>query len=186
MGKYEFPPVQPDAQFLARFAEAWNRHDIDALMGFMADECEFHAVAGPDLMGRSFVGREAVRDGFQMAWQAFPMPPGWMESTLCAAHAASRVHVQGRTKADGLCVSTHGGRFTFRDGKIAVKNAYRKTGLPRQRPDRRSALSNSIFLRPEPLHPASIFKQITERTRAACMRRRLKDIQKKLWRLALT
>lgn len=29
----------PDAQFLARFAEAWNRHDIEALMGFMADEC---------------------------------------------------------------------------------------------------------------------------------------------------
>ena len=60
---------QPDVQFLARFSDAWNRHDIDALMDFMADECEFHAVAGPDLMGRSFVGREAVREGFQLAWQ---------------------------------------------------------------------------------------------------------------------
>ena len=40
---------QPDAQFLASFSDAWNRHDIDALMGFMADECEFHAVAGLEL-----------------------------------------------------------------------------------------------------------------------------------------
>lgn len=81
---------QPDVQFLARFSEAWNRHDIDALMDFMADECEFHAVAGPDLMGRSFVGREAVREGFQLAWQAFPMPPGWMESILSRECAAFR------------------------------------------------------------------------------------------------
>ena len=41
---------------LAAFGDAWNRHDIDALMSFMADDCEFHAVAGPDLLGRSFVG----------------------------------------------------------------------------------------------------------------------------------
>ena len=43
-----------DAAFLEQFAEAWNRHDIDALMSFMADDCVFHAAAGPDLRGRSF------------------------------------------------------------------------------------------------------------------------------------
>ena len=36
---------QPDAQFLARFAEAWNKHDIDALMSFMADDCVFQAAS---------------------------------------------------------------------------------------------------------------------------------------------
>ena len=125
------PPVQPDAQLLARFAEAWNRHDIDALMGFMADECEFHAVAGPDLMGRSFVGREAVRDGFQMAWQAFP-DAAWVdgEHFVCGARGISECTFKG-TKADGLRVEARMVVvFSFRDGKIAVKNAYRNDRPP--------------------------------------------------------
>jgi hypothetical protein len=30
----------------------------------MAEDCRFHAVAGPALYGRSFVGRDAVRTAF--------------------------------------------------------------------------------------------------------------------------
>lgn len=115
---------QPDVQFLARFSDAWNRHDIDALMDFMADECEFHAVAGPDLMGRSFVGREAVREGFQLAWQAFP-DAAWVdgEHFVQGTRGVSESTFKG-TKADGLRVEARMvDVFTFRDGKIAVKNA---------------------------------------------------------------
>ena len=122
---------QPDAQFLASFSDAWNRHDIDALMSFMADECEFHAVAGPDVMGRSFVGREAVRDGFQLAWQAFP-DASWVdgEHFVQGERGVSESTFKG-TKADGLRVEARMvDVFTFRDGKIAVKNAYRKDRPP--------------------------------------------------------
>ncbi|CAM4275008.1 nuclear transport factor 2 family protein [Comamonas aquatilis] len=122
-----FPQPQPDAQFLAHFADAWNRHDIDALMSFMADECEFHAVAGPDLMGRSFVGRDAVREGFQMAWQAFP-DAAWVdgEHFVQGERGVSECTFKG-TKADGQRVEARMvDVFTFRDGKIAIKNAFRK------------------------------------------------------------
>ena len=112
---------QPDAQFLASFSDAWNRHDIDALMSFMADECEFHAVAGPDLMGRSFVGREAVRDGFQLAWQAFP-DASWVdgEHFVQGERGVSESTFKG-TKADGLRVEARMvDVFTFRtDVRIA-------------------------------------------------------------------
>ena len=122
---------QPNAQFLADFAAAWNRHDIEALMSFMADECEFHAVAGPDLMGRSFVGRDAVREGFQMAWQAFP-DAAWVDG-VHFAHGdlgVSECTFKG-TKADGQRVEARMvDVFTFRDGKIAVKNAFRKDRPP--------------------------------------------------------
>lgn len=64
--------TQPTIEMLQAFGDAWNRHDIDALMSFMAEDCSFHAVAGPDLLGRSFVGRDAVREGFMLAWQTFP------------------------------------------------------------------------------------------------------------------
>ena len=33
---------------LQAFADAWNRHDVDALMSFMSDDCAFEASAGPD------------------------------------------------------------------------------------------------------------------------------------------
>jgi ketosteroid isomerase-like protein len=115
------------AETLAAFAQAWNDHDIEALMSFMHDDCVFHAVAGPDLMGRSFIGREQVREGFQAAWQNFPDAAwldgdhvvvgdrGFSESTFCG------------TKADGSRVQARMvDVFTFKDGKILIKNAYRK------------------------------------------------------------
>ena len=122
---------KPDAQFLASFADAWNRHDIESLMSFMDEECEFHAVAGPDVLGRSFVGREAVRDGFQLAWQAFP-DAAWVEGLhfVHGDRGVSECTFKG-TKADGQRVEARMvDVFTFRNGKIAVKNAFRKDRPP--------------------------------------------------------
>lgn len=116
-----------DVEFLAKFGEAWNRHDIEALMSFMADNCEFHAVAGPDLMGRSFIGREAVREGFQLAWQTFP-DAAWLDGVhfVCGDRGVSETTFKG-TKADGSRIEARMvDVFTFVDGKIAVKNAFRK------------------------------------------------------------
>ena len=64
------PPIT--VEMLADFAAAWNRHDLDALLTFMTEDGAFHAVAGPDLLGRSFVGTAALREGFALAWQTFP------------------------------------------------------------------------------------------------------------------
>lgn len=112
---------------LQDFGDAWNRHDIEALMSFMSDDCEFHAVAGPDLLGRSFVGREAVRQGFELAWQAFP-DAAWLdgEHFVVGDRGVSETTFTG-TKADGSRLEARMvDVFTFRNGKIAVKNAYRK------------------------------------------------------------
>lgn len=112
---------------LQEFGDAWNSHDLDALMSFMSDDCEFHAVAGPDLMGRSFIGREAVREGFKAAFVAFP-DAAWLdgEHFVVGDKGVSETTFKG-TKADGSRVEARMvDVFTFRDGKIAVKNAYRK------------------------------------------------------------
>lgn len=116
---------------LAAFGDAWNRHDIDALMSFMADDCEFHAVAGPDLLGRSFIGRAAVREGFQLAWQTFP-DAAWLDAVhfVCGDRAVSESTFSG-TKADGTRIEARMvDVFTLRGDKIAVKNAYRKDRPP--------------------------------------------------------
>ena len=111
-------------QMLKDFGDAWNRHDIDALMSFMSDDCEFHAVAGPDLLGRSFIGRAAVREGFQLAWQTFP-DAAWLDGAhfVCGDRGVSESTFKG-TKADGSRIEARMvDVFTFRDGRIAVKNA---------------------------------------------------------------
>ena len=112
---------------LDAFTAAWNRHDIDALMSFMAEDCEFHAVAGPDLLGRSFIGRNAVREGFQLAWQTCP-DASWTEGTAFVAGERGVAESTFRgTRADGLRIEARMvDVFTFRNGKIAVKNAFRK------------------------------------------------------------
>lgn len=125
------PHRSVDVGLLLDFAAAWNRHDIDALMGFMVDDCVFHAVAGAELMGRSFVGREAVREGFELAWKTFP-DAAWLdgEHFVCGDRGVSESTFRG-TRADGARVEARMvDVFTFRDGKIAVKNAYRKDRPP--------------------------------------------------------
>lgn len=115
-------------QILIAFNQAWNRHDIDALMSFMTDDCVFHAVAGPELQGRSFIGRDAVRAGFQLAWQSFP-DAQWLDGDHFVAgdRGVSESTFVGTRAADGLRVEARMvDVFSFRDGRIAVKNAFRK------------------------------------------------------------
>ncbi len=118
-------------EFLQAFSDAWNRHDLEALMSFMAEECEFHAVGGPDLLGKSFVGREAVREGFALAWQTFS-DAAWLdgEHFVCGDRGVTESTFKG-TRADGTRIEARMvDVFTFRDGKIAVKNAFRKDRPP--------------------------------------------------------
>lgn len=118
-------------EFLQAFSDAWNRHDIEALMTFMADDCEFHAVAGPDVLGKSFIGREQVRVGFQLAWQTFP-DAAWRNPRhfVAGLNGVSESTFSG-TKPDGTRLEARMvDIFTFRDGKIAVKNAFRKDRPP--------------------------------------------------------
>ena len=35
---------------LQAFADAWNRHDVDALMSFMTEDCVFEASAGSEVL----------------------------------------------------------------------------------------------------------------------------------------
>ncbi|MDO4636909.1 MAG: nuclear transport factor 2 family protein [Lautropia sp.] len=121
----------PDVAFLEAFSRAWNDHDIDALMGFMTDDCVFHAVAGPDLQGKSFVGRDQVREGFALAWQNFP-DAAWLDADHFVAgdRGVSESTFVG-TRRDGARIEARMvDVFTFRDGKIAVKNAFRKDRPP--------------------------------------------------------
>ena len=116
---------------LQAFVEAWNRHDADALMTFMADDCVFEASAGPDVCGIRYSGRKAVRTAFAEVWATFPDADwGKARHLVIGDRGVSEWTFTG-TRADGTRVEVHGcDLLTFRDGKIVLKNSYRKNRQP--------------------------------------------------------
>ena len=123
--------VEVTTEFLQAFADAWNRHDVDALMSFMTDDCVFEASAGPEACGTRSEGREAVRAAFAQVWATFPDAHwGHARHFICGDRGVSEWTFTG-TRRDGSRVEVHGcDLFAFRDGKIALKNAYRKNRPP--------------------------------------------------------
>ncbi len=123
--------TQPTPEFLKAFSDAWNAHDLKALMTFVTDDCAFHATAGPDVLGKSFVGTEELRKGFALAWETFP-DAAWLDGDhfVVGDRGVSECTFSG-TKADGTRIEARMvDVFTFRDGKICVKNAFRKDRPP--------------------------------------------------------
>jgi steroid delta-isomerase-like uncharacterized protein len=119
------PEVTTDV--LQAFADAWNRHDVDALMSFMTEDCVFEASAGSDVCGTRYVGRESVRAAFAEVWAMFPDAHwGNTRHFVREERGVSEWTFTG-TRGDGTRVEVHGcDLFTFRDGKIFLKNSYRK------------------------------------------------------------
>lgn len=116
---------------LQSFADAFNRHDADALMRFMTDDCVFEASAGAEVCGARYVGTEAVRAAFSEVWATYP-DAQWRSPRhfVCGDRGVSEWTFSG-TRADGGRVEVNGcDVFTFRDGKIALKNSYRKNRPP--------------------------------------------------------
>lgn len=117
---------------LQAFSDAWNRHDVAALMTFMHDECVFETAGGPEKCGTRVQGRAAVERAFESAWRNVP-DAQWRDGRHWVAgdRGVSEWTFTG-TAADGSPIEANGvDLFTFKDGKILVKNVFRKD---RQRP----------------------------------------------------
>jgi len=118
-------------EFLQAFANAWNRHDVDDLMSFMTDDCVFDSSAGDEVCGTRFVGTDAVRAGFSKAWEILPDAKWGDARHFVSGDRGVSEWIFSGTQADGKRVVVNGcDIFTFRHGKIAVKNSYRKSRPP--------------------------------------------------------
>ena len=117
---------------LQAFTDAWNRHDADEIMSFMTSDCVFESSAGPEVCGTRYVGPEAVRSGYVAVWTAFP-DAHWGNAThfVSGNRGVSEWTFSGPRDDDGKRVEVHGcDILTFRDGKIELKNSYRKNRPP--------------------------------------------------------
>jgi ketosteroid isomerase-like protein len=116
---------------LAAFGDAFNRHDLDALMSMMTDDCLFDASAGPGVDGERHRGPAAVRAAFAAVFAQFP-DAQWRDARHFVAgnRGVSEWTFTG-TRGDGTRVEVRGcDVMTLRDGKIAVKDSFRKNRAP--------------------------------------------------------
>ncbi len=117
--------------FLQSFADAFNAHDINAIMSHMTDDCVFQASAGPDFDGESYTGQVQVRNAFENVFTTFPDAHWGNPRHFISGDRGFTEWIFTGTKLDGAKVEVTGcDLFTFKNGKIAIKNSYRKNRLP--------------------------------------------------------
>ena len=122
---------KPTMGILEGFADAFNAHDIDKILSYMTDDCIFEASAGPDADGEKFVGKDAVRKAFEDVFKNFPDAHWSNPHHFISGNRAVSEWTFTGTKPDGSKMEVNGcDLFTFRDGRIAIKNSYRKNRLP--------------------------------------------------------
>jgi steroid delta-isomerase-like uncharacterized protein len=115
---------------LDEFAGAWNRHDSDALVSMMTEDGVFETFAGPGPSGARHEGRDALRAAFSAVFEAFP-DASWDDARhiVCGDRGFSEWTFRG-TDRSGNGVEVRGvDIFTFRDGRIARKDTFRKARI---------------------------------------------------------
>ena len=107
--------------------DAFDRHDLDAIMSLFAEDCVFESPRGPDPWGRRFVGQVEVRDGLSARFQGIPdVHYGDGSHFVSGDRGVSEWTLTGTT-VDGERLEVRGcDLWTFRGDKIVCKNSFWK------------------------------------------------------------
>ena len=54
-------PSEQHLEVLHQVFDGFNRHDVDAIMSYFADDCVLELPRGPDRWGRRFVGKDEAQ-----------------------------------------------------------------------------------------------------------------------------
>lgn len=125
--------VPPDAiarnrhAVLDRLFEAFNHHDIDAVMACFASDIVFDAAGGLEAHGRRFNGAGEVRQAFVGVWTSFPDVAWHVGRHTLAGDQAFTEWRFVATAPDGGRIDVEGvDLFVFEGLLIASKRAFRK------------------------------------------------------------
>jgi len=112
---------------LKQILEAFNRHDLDAIMEFFADDCSFDFPRGPEPWGQRFVGKAQVREALAGRFKGIPdVHYGDDRHWVAADKGVSEWTLTGRTSS-GVSLKVRGcDLWEFRNGKVVRKDSYWK------------------------------------------------------------
>ena len=112
---------------LKEIADAFNRHDVDAIMAFFAEDAVFETPKGPDPWGRRFAGKEQVREGVAARFAGIPDVHYGDDSHWVSGDRGVSEWTLTGTTTDGVHLQLRGcDLWTFRDGKVTRKDSYWK------------------------------------------------------------
>jgi steroid delta-isomerase-like uncharacterized protein len=115
-------------EVLREVLDAFNRHDLEAIMAHFAQDCVFDSPRGPDRWGRRFVGKEEVRRGLAARFEGIPdVHYGEDDHVTSGTRGFSEWTITGTT-TDGVTVDVRGcDIWTFdSNGLITHKNSFWK------------------------------------------------------------
>ena len=118
---------QVTVETLKAILDAFNRHDLDAIMAFFADDCTFDMPRGPDPFGQRFVGKTAVREGLASRFAGIPdVHYGDDVHWVCGNRGVSEWTLTGTTR-EGKRLEVRGcDLWEFRQGTVTRKDSYWK------------------------------------------------------------
>lgn len=112
---------------LEQILDAFNRHDLDAIMAFFAEEAIFDAPRGAEPWGNRHVGKAAVREGLAARFVGIP-DVHYAEGRhwVSGDRGTSEWLLTGSTTA-GERIAVRGcDLWQFRDGLVVRKDSYWK------------------------------------------------------------
>ena len=114
-------------EILKAFLEAFNRHDLDAIMGFFADDCVFYMPRGAKPRGDRYEGKNEVRAGLAKRVEGLPdVHYGEDKHWACGSFGVSEWTLTG-TARSGQRIEVRGcDLLEFADGKIIRKDSFWK------------------------------------------------------------
>jgi ketosteroid isomerase-like protein len=109
------------------FLEAFNRHDLDAIMEYFAEDCVFYMPRGSSPRGDRYVGKHDVRVGLSKRFEGIPdVHYGEDRHWVCGDFGVSEWTLTGTTVA-GKKIEVRGvDLLEFAEGKITRKDAFWK------------------------------------------------------------
>jgi taurine dehydrogenase small subunit len=119
-------------EVLKRVLEAFNRHDLDAIMSHFADDCVLETPRGPDAWGTRFEGKDEVRRGLAARFEGIPdVHYAGDDHFACGSRGVSEWTITGTT-ADGERIEVRGcDLWTFGDdGRVTRKDSFWKLREP--------------------------------------------------------
>jgi steroid delta-isomerase-like uncharacterized protein len=120
-------PKHVTTQLLERFLDAFNRHDLDSIMDYFAEDCVFYMPRGSAPRGDRYCGKEAVRAGLAKRFEGIPnVHYGADRHWVCGDFGVSEWTLTG-TSVSGQTIEVRGvDLLEFVEGKITRKDSFWK------------------------------------------------------------
>jgi ketosteroid isomerase-like protein len=116
-----------DVDVLKGFLAAFNRHDLDEIMSYFADDCVFFMPRGVGPRGDCYRGKDDVRAGLAKRFEGIPdVHYGEDRHWVCADLGVSEWTLTGNA-VSGKRIEVRGvDLLEFQDGKITRKDSFWK------------------------------------------------------------